>query len=211
MTLNNSTLAYNDHGGVTNGYVAHNSVLYKNSPDCIGGGATSDVNSEDDDLTCNLSLSGGNPNLGQPQFNGGPTLSIAPMSGSDLTGAGDPGWCERSDSRFFNLPTGATSCDIGEVQSAATFVADTAGPTCHVDSINESTNPSVPSTMQVSATDAGAGGLGADAIGNTRIVLNRIRRRRTVRSAYPTVPGTLFDETSPGSNILDEPSGIRSR
>jgi hypothetical protein len=207
VTLNNSTLAHNDHGGVTNGFVAHNTVLYQNAPDCIGSGATSDVNSEDDDLTCNVTFGGGAPNIGPAQFNGGPTLTAAPQSGSDAIGAGNFSWCARSDARFFNLPVGATSCDIGEVQTTATMVADTTGPVCTIFSKNESTNPSVPSTEQVNAVDSGAGGVGADAIGNTTIVLKSNPSTTNGTVAYPTVPGTLFDATSPTSNILDQPSG----
>ena len=60
--------------------------------------------------------------------------------------------------------------------------------------------------MQVSATDAGVAGQGADTVGNTTIVLKGTTTTNGTVS-FPTVPGTLFDETSPTANILDSPSG----
>jgi hypothetical protein len=148
-------------------------------------------------------------NLGFSNFNGGGTETQVPAdpngtipgvtSGtSSLTNAGNPLTCAVSDQRFFLKTPG--SCDIGAFQKTGSRDTETAGPMCKVTALNESTNPSVASTEQVTATDA-MSGVGPDAITNATIDT----AGSTV--AWPVVPGTLFAETSPGqSPALDYPN-----
>jgi len=204
LTLNNDTIAGNLHAGVSGPFVSHNDVFATNSPDCDPPGTTSDVTSEDEDFSCNVTYSG-TPAIQAGANNGGPTFTGAPASNSDLltTDTATQSWCEKSDQRFFTAPTGAT-CIIGSYQPNYTLQSDTAGPVCTVD-FKDSGPGFNPNEMQVHATDSGVAGIGSDAISNQTIELkNTTTTNGTVSSA--NVPGTLWDETTPGSNILGEPS-----
>jgi hypothetical protein len=210
LTVNDTTVANNRHTGISGPFAAHNALFANNIGGSCNGGPTSDVNSEDDDLSCNFtsptSISGGAPNVEtNPTFHGGPVITAALLNPSDAFTAGDPSWCEHSDGRFFTLPTGST-CSIGSWQQTATLQTDTAGPTCLAGAINESSNPAVASTAQASATDAGVAGLGADAAGNPTVVLKSDMTTANGTIMFPSVPSTLFDLTAPGTNILDQPS-----
>jgi hypothetical protein len=204
LTLNNASIVYNSQIGVSGSFAGHNTLFSNNNGgDCSGAGATTDVNNEDDDFSCNVADGGGAPNTQQSSFNGGPVLSNALGAGSDAATAGATSWCQRGDARFFT--NSGSTCSIGAYQANATPQSDTAGPTCLAGAINESSNPSVASTAQASATDAGVGGLAADAIGNPTVVLKGTSTGNGT-IAFPTVSGTLFDLTAPGTNILDQQS-----
>jgi hypothetical protein len=65
-----------------------------------------------------------NLQFGKLQDNGGPTLTLAQIPGSDGIGAGNLEDCriaflDGRDQRGFRLPTDAASCDLGAVQSRA--------------------------------------------------------------------------------------------
>ena len=202
VLLVDSTVALNGAAGIAGPMTMHNDVFGGDNPGCDTPAVNTPNTSEDEDGSCGADFIG-TPDLGQPLNNGGPTLTSAPGPSSDLsTNPADPAWCEHSDQRFFTATS--SSCIIGSYQPNYTLQSDTAGPTCHVDFVHNSPTDS-PQSMQVSATDAGVAGQGADTVGNTTIVLkNTTTTNGTV--SFPTVPGTLFDETAPGTNILDSPS-----
>jgi hypothetical protein len=203
VLLVDSTVSWNGSAGIAGPMTMHNDVFGHDNPGCGTPAVNTPNTTEDEDGSCGGDYVGV-PNLQDGAFNRGPTLSSAPGTGSDIaSNPADPAWCEQSDQTFFSGST--SSCVIGGFQPNYTLQSDTTGPTCHVDFIHNSPTDS-PQSMQVSATDVGVAGQGADTVGNTTIVLkNTTTTNGTV--SFPTVPSTLFDETAPGTNILDSPSG----
>jgi hypothetical protein len=202
MLLVDDTIQGNSHLGIGGPFTGHNDVWGGNNPDCSVGFANTPNTSEDTDGTCVADYAGGVPNLGPGATNGGPTFTSAPGAGSDImANAADPTWCERSDQRFFT----GTSCVIGSYQPNYTLQADTAGPACTINYIHNSPTDH-PQEMQVFAKDSGVAGEGADTVSNQTIELKGTTTTNGTVS-FPTVPNTLFDAASPGSNLLEAPSG----
>jgi hypothetical protein len=168
---------------LVNSVVAHNAGIEANE-DCFGldngaGDGLTTINDYIDDSTCN----GGGTGITQATdtqlklpnggtFNGGPTKTLPPGSGSLLIGHGASAFCPPEDQRFF-LYTGSP-CDVGDYQTTALPAASqpatqatVAGPTCSVATVSEGTDPEFET---VNASDAvahsGSGvGLGPDTIG----------------------------------------------
>ncbi len=99
-----------------------------------GGGFTSDAFNVSDDGSCGGATvqTRAAINLSALADNGGPTLTMAPATGSALHDAGDPSVCEGSlvnnlDQRGFIRPAGA-ACDVGSVEVGGA-VPPTATPT----------------------------------------------------------------------------------
>ena len=92
--------------------------------DCNSAPATN-VNNLIEDGSCSPALSG-DPNLGPLQDNGGPTQTMALLSGSPAIDAGDDTACPATDQRGITRPQGP-HCDIGAFELEQT--ADTTPPT----------------------------------------------------------------------------------
>jgi len=79
----------------------------------------SDHSLEFQSSSCGLDMSG-SPMLGSLADNGGPTKTIALMSGSAAIDVGDPAQCPPTDQRGFGRPDDASSaCDIGAFELGA--------------------------------------------------------------------------------------------
>jgi CSLREA domain-containing protein len=135
ITSLNITVAYNNTG------IANSSgeIRFKNSivsdssdgPNCSGGGTnSSEGNNLDSGNTCNFittsDLHDTNPNLGALLDNGGPTLTIALMTGSPAIDSGNNLDCPLKDQRGAFRPAdgdsnGSKICDIGAYEYAGTF------------------------------------------------------------------------------------------
>jgi hypothetical protein len=98
--ISNSTISENAHGGVSSnvGFSAtiQNSILANNSPNCDST-MISDGYNLSNDGSCNFKHTGDlnnhNPLLGPLQNNGGPTETMALLSGSRAIDAGNPAGC----------------------------------------------------------------------------------------------------------------------
>jgi hypothetical protein len=175
LTLNNTTVADNNTGGIEIGLTAVSTVLNNTmviandnvNADCYGSGSvTSQDDSLDDDGSCNVTYSGvADSSIGLPAgenlvYVGGPTL-VYKTTGPAPINAGDAAVCLPDDQRFFRRGSG---CDIGAYQTTGTSQAtDTTPPTCTVPpgGIVESNDPKIASTETVDATDPA--GIGPDA------------------------------------------------
>ena len=146
MTITASTIA-NNTAGLESPLLASISVAGTILSD-NGGADCSLLNSVtdggyniDEDGTCNFShtnhsQSGVSPDLGTLQDNGGPTLTMAPASGSPALDQIPPGTmgngvalCPGTDQRGAPRPD-ATDCDIGAVEPEFSAITCSNGPTC---------------------------------------------------------------------------------
>jgi hypothetical protein len=99
LAMNNSTVSGNSAGGIVNGGTAtlQNSIVANNSGSNCGGTITSHGYNLSSDGTCNFNHAGDldnhDPMLGPLQNNGGPTPTMAPLSGSLAIDAGNPSGC----------------------------------------------------------------------------------------------------------------------
>jgi hypothetical protein len=181
VTLINVTSEGSTQGGYTGSNITAINTINVNN-DTLGGPQTDctspyKVAIDDlvDDTSCGAASTGGITqttnaaiNFQGAGFYGGPIFTNQIVSPSSAINAGNPTWCPSVDGRFYpdtSLSKSPAKCDVGNYQSdegandlkAST---DTAGPTCQVASVNQSSNPQ---TETVNATDSGVG-LGADAI-----------------------------------------------
>lgn len=135
LTISNSTFSLNtaatSGGGISNyggGTLHYANTIIANSSggDCFNNstiGAHGNNLVEDGSCSANLS---GDPNLGALQWNGGPTRTMALLSGSPAIDAGDDAICASApvdglDQRGASRPQGA-HCDIGAYERAASLV-----------------------------------------------------------------------------------------
>lgn len=139
VQIANSTFGTNPENMGGGGAVSNSgsSVLIQNSivansgngGNCAGT-ITSDGYNLSSDNTCNFKsqgdLNGTNPNLGPLQKNGGPTQTMALLSGSPALDAGNPGGCRdfgsnllKTDQRGKRRPGGneTSGCDMGAYES----------------------------------------------------------------------------------------------
>lgn len=99
LAMNNSTVSGNSAGGIVNGGTAtlQNSIVANNSGSNCGGTITSHGYNLSSDGTCNFNHAGDldnhDPMLGPLQNNGGPTPTMALLSGSLAIDAGNPSGC----------------------------------------------------------------------------------------------------------------------
>lgn len=99
LAMNNSTVSGNSAGGIVNGGTAtlQNSIVANNSGSNCGGTITSDGYNLSSDGTCKFDKAGDldnhDPMLGPLQNNGGPTPTMALLSGSLAIDAGNPSGC----------------------------------------------------------------------------------------------------------------------
>jgi hypothetical protein len=208
VNLNNSTIDFSGAFGIQNGLGGtvnlNNSVIAQSGQVTTGNTAcrsvvSSAVGSQADDASCgtNGSFSGGLTVetdtalalVNGPDFNGGPSETEAPGGGSSLTNHGNALTCPSTDARFFIKTPG--SCDVGAYQSTGAMDNETGASAlaCKVTNLNYLASPA---TESVTVTD-GMSGIGPDAVTNVTI-----DNGGTV--AVPTVPGTLFYETSPAQS-----------
>ncbi|MGH2364712.1 MAG: S8 family serine peptidase, partial [Chloroflexota bacterium] len=134
--LVNDTVAYNQNsgGGVNANVTTQNTLLVNNVPNCTA--AVTDLGySLSDDPTCgfspaNHSLSvSANTTLGPLANNGGPTETMALLSGSPAidTGGTSANGCPSVDQPGLSRPQGA-ACDIGAYEAAVPTVSPSAAP-----------------------------------------------------------------------------------
>ena len=102
VTINNSTLSGNSvrhgaAGGIVGTATLQNTILANNTGGNCYGGVTSSGYSLSSDATCNFNGPGDvnntDPKLGPLQDNGGPTQTMALLSGSPAIDAGNPNGC----------------------------------------------------------------------------------------------------------------------
>jgi CSLREA domain-containing protein len=132
-TVTNSTFSGNSASsagvivndtGINNTFHLRNTIIANS---LSGGDCTTppdtNINNLIEDGSCSPALSG-DPNLGPLQDNGGPTHTMALLSGSPAIDAGDDTSCPATDQRGITRPQGP-HCDIGafevEVQSIYDF------------------------------------------------------------------------------------------
>jgi hypothetical protein len=132
LAMNNSTVSGNSAGGIVNGGTAtlQNSIVANNSGSNCGGTITSHGYNLSSDGTCNFNHAGDldnhDPMLGPLQNNGGPTPTMALLSGSLAIDAGNPSGCtdgqgqllktdQRGQPRPNKEDTGG--CDMGAYES----------------------------------------------------------------------------------------------
>lgn len=113
-----------NNGGV---FILHNTILAYPTLGGNGfnGGTLTDGGfciSSDLSITLNGpgSRTNTNPVLGPLTANGGPTLTLSPLSGSPAIDSGDTNFCLSTDQRGLARPAGPR-CDIGAVEVLATF------------------------------------------------------------------------------------------
>jgi len=114
LTLNNTILANNGSSGSC-AVTAPGSVTF--GPITDGGGNLSD------DASCGFpqstSLNGINPDLGPLQYNGGPTQTLALLSGSPAIPLGVAANCPATDQRGVSRPGSGQNCSSGAFQYVA--------------------------------------------------------------------------------------------
>ena len=136
--INNSTISGNTARGVGGIYKLYGSVILRNSivANNSGGNCSGVLNSEDynlsSDETCHLygisDLNNTDPKLGPLQNNGGPTMTMALLSGSPAIDEGDWRGCKDERGRLLttdqrgmprpaNFKGGDNSCDIGAYEN----------------------------------------------------------------------------------------------
>ena len=127
LTVSNSTLSENSAllggGGINNtaSSTLHlKNTIVANSPDggdCVNNGTIStNIHNLVMDGSCSPAYSG-DPLLGSPEYNGGPTETMALGYGSPAREYGDPATCESTDQRGVSRPQAAI-CDIGAYEAA---------------------------------------------------------------------------------------------
>jgi hypothetical protein len=103
LAMNNSTVSGNSAGGIFNSGTAtlQNSIVANNSGKNCGGTITSHGYNLSSDGSCDFNGTGDlnhtNPLLGPLQNNGGPTQTMALLSGSPAIDAGNPSGCRDSN------------------------------------------------------------------------------------------------------------------
>jgi hypothetical protein len=111
----NSVEGIDDRGG---SLTLVNTIVAGNGVDCARSADSTDA-SLDGDGSCGVgALSHVNAMLGRFTWNGGPTYSQVPQTGSPALAGGDPSQCPTVDQRFALRPS--ASCDIGAVQADVT-------------------------------------------------------------------------------------------
>ena len=132
LTVTNSTLSANyvpgtnTGGGLINSVNGTvdllNSIISDSSSggDCVNDGTfTTNSNNLIEDGSCGPAMRD-DPNLGPLTNNGGPTLSMALLTGSQAIDAGYLGSCETKDQRGISRYHGS-SCDVGAFESSQIF------------------------------------------------------------------------------------------
>ena len=160
VTITNSTFSGNQAGSQGGGiYFDGGTLNYANTiiansvsgGDCAGSGAIgTNTNNLVEDGGCSAALSG-NPGLDSLANNGGPTQTIALISGSQTIDAGDDTTCTNSpvsglDQRGVARPSGA--CDIGAYEGS---VPDIVAPSV---SAFAATSPSTSLNIPITSFDA---------------------------------------------------------
>jgi predicted outer membrane repeat protein len=117
ISINNATVASNTQqtsqpnaffGSAT--WVINNSIFFNNG--CASTGTGAHVLQQGGSGTCISGAISGDPKLGAPADNGGPTYTMLPGAGSAALGAGAN--CEATDQRA--LPRNTAACDLGAVE-----------------------------------------------------------------------------------------------
>ena len=134
LDMSNSTVANNSGGGVVFGppfySTIRNSILAGNgTSDCTGEFMSGDYNIIQNITGCSFGVADHDlfhvsPDLGPLRFNGGPTETMSPLTGSPAINAGNPAGCKNSagdllhvDQRGFPRPEPRRGrCDIGAVE-----------------------------------------------------------------------------------------------
>jgi CSLREA domain-containing protein len=137
LSVNNSTISDNVGGSLYNlllGSLSLQNTILANSAsgvDCYNEGTlTAAINNlievnGSGDFACGTPALADDPLLGQLDDNGGPTQTLALLSGSPAIDAGDDNTCESTDQRGVVLPQGA-HCDIGAFEHQVLKVTKTA-------------------------------------------------------------------------------------
>ena len=140
MSMFHSTLANNrvdlplQGGGI---YIRHSFLTYTNNiianntgGDFFGDDVTISFelgnNLVGDGNSSALALFSGDPKLGPPGNNGGPTMTFALLPGSQAIDAGHPSFCATADQRGVTRPQGS-DCDLGAFESQGFTLAPTGG------------------------------------------------------------------------------------
>jgi hypothetical protein len=147
VTINNATVAWNyadSHGGGIHAgtFTAKNSIIANNNattaPDCYSTITSEGYNLVGDNSDCSFTATTGDqvgtgaspidPELSPLQDNGGPTFTLALMTGSPAIDAGNPATpgsggdaCLGADQRGTTRPDG-THCDIGAFEGSVPWV-----------------------------------------------------------------------------------------
>ena len=147
ITVINSTLSGNAATGGSGGGISlqsssavvnlRNTIISDSTAggDCYNPGSFSaNINNLIQDGSCSPTLTGA-PLLDSLAYNGGPTQTMALLSGSPAIDAGDDGSCPSTDQRGVARPLGA-HCDIGAYESPFTAATTPAGHTISSFSLN---------------------------------------------------------------------------
>ncbi len=149
LTLINSTLSGNGAPNGGSGFYGSGTLNYSNTiianptsgSDCFSATLGTNLNNLVEDGSCSAGLSG-DPTLGAALANnGGPTQTLAPLSGSPAIDAGDDTTCAAApvnslDQRGASRWQGA-HCDLGAYEKSPTVVSDCSGPSGYADRLVE--------------------------------------------------------------------------
>ena len=124
LTVVNSTFSANqatDGGGIANGGVLHlSNTILANSiapSDCLNNGSIeTDINNLIEISDCGIPWLSSDPNLGPLADNGGPTPTMALLTGSPAIDTGDDESCPATDQRGVGRAQGS-HCDIGAYEA----------------------------------------------------------------------------------------------
>ena len=206
VTLLSDTFSYNGLGAIEGPNISSYNTLFDKNAQGGGAGACGQLGTAGDtfvddysnDSSCGTSgvtvstLVSRDTNLSG--FYGGPTLTAQLKTGNPAIGHGLPQYCPTADQRFFLYTQGSGgTCDVGSYQTTGVQDTSTTGPTCTIASVNESTDPTVPSMETVNAAEASGIGIGADGVNYT------ITNNGTV--SYPVSGSSWFNATSPSLTI----------